>query len=221
MITKKNIIDVMGMFTDTAVVKVIDNDGNIMDITDISYCQNKTAEGEDKFAIALRIDKSYAEPKPPQDALQNNDENSVSIWTDGACSGNPGTGGWAYYIKFNTDGELALAITNSGRVHIETTNNRMELIAAIKALESYLEVKDIINKYMPITITTDSEYMVNIMTNKNKVRANFDLVGALHEVCKDMNVTWVWQRRNSCDELKRCDSLANTAATTPNYKHKK
>ena len=220
MITKKNIIDFMGMFTDTAVIKVIDNDGSIMDIKDISYCQDG-----DKFAIALRIDKSYAaEPKPPQTALQTSNKYSINIWTDGSCSGNPGTGGWAYYIKYySPNGKITAAVGYSERVATSTTNNRMELIAAIKALDKCFSIKEIttlIGRDTPITLTTDSEYMVNIMTGVNKAKANHDLIGYLNAVCKDMNITWQWQKRNSCDELKRCDAMANAAATTSGYTHK-
>lgn len=219
MITKKNIIDFIGVFTDTAEVKVIDADGNVIDIEDITYASYKNAAGDDKFVIALKINKSYTKPKPPQVDLNSIKaiRGAINIWTDGSCSGNPGTGGWAYVVKCV---DKLVILNDSGRVHIETTNNRMELMAAIKAMQAVLADKSLhVGTVTPIVITTDSEYMVNLMTDKSKPNTNFDLIGTLKELCKDLNITWNWQRRNSCYELEMCDDLSNRASTTANYKH--
>jgi ribonuclease HI len=75
----------------------------------------------------------------------------VEIFVDGACSGNPGTGGWAYLVKSN-DGDY----TDSG-AEGNTTSNRMEMTAAIKALESLSEP-------CRVSLYSDSEYLVKGMT---------------------------------------------------------
>lgn len=78
----------------------------------------------------------------------------IKIYTDGACSGNPGPGGWAYIIC--KDEEI---LQCSGAGVGDTTNNRMELMAVIKALEEIIKInnKDI----MPFQIISDSAYVIN------------------------------------------------------------
>ena len=117
----------------------------------------------------------------------------VDIYTDGACLGNPGPGGWAFIIKYN--GGKIKEFSGSEKY---TTNNKMELTAAIKAVK-YFKKKIIINIY------TDSKYLKDGITtwikkwkingwktsNKKKVK-NSDLWKLLEEGIKDHEIHWLW-----------------------------
>ena len=76
----------------------------------------------------------------------------INVYTDGSCLGNPGNGGWAFLIEEEKD------IRYRAGFEKNTTNNQMELIAAIKALE-------FLNEYNDITINTDSNYVKEGITN--------------------------------------------------------
>ena len=76
----------------------------------------------------------------------------INVYTDGSCLGNPGNGGWAFLIAEEKD------IRYRAGFEKNTTNNQMELIAAIKAIE-------FLNKYNDITINTDSNYVKEGITN--------------------------------------------------------
>ena len=116
----------------------------------------------------------------------------VDIYTDGACSGNPGPGGWGVLIKIDNEN---IELSGGDR---ETTNNRMELMAAIKALEE-------IDKDYEITLYTDSNYVKDGITswisnwkknnwktaNKKDVK-NKELWMRLDEAIKHKNISWVW-----------------------------
>jgi ribonuclease HI len=133
---------------------------------------------------------------------------SVIAYTDGACSGNPGPGGWGVVL-----------ISGSHRKEIsggeaETTNNRMELTAAIKALEA-------LKKTSRIEILTDSTYVVKGMTEwisgwkrRGWRRAsgeleNRDLWQKLHDLSQTHEVTWKWVRGHAGNELNEvADKLA-------------
>ncbi len=116
----------------------------------------------------------------------------INIYTDGACSGNPGIGGWGVVILENNK-EILL---NGGDKH--TTNNKMELTAAIKALEYFEIRKDLI-------IYTDSKYVkdgieswiINWKKNGWKTTAkkpvkNKELWISLDELMKKHNINWKW-----------------------------
>ena len=116
----------------------------------------------------------------------------INIYTDGACSGNPGIGGWGVVILENNK-EILL---NGGDQH--TTNNKMELTAAIKALE-YFEIKK------ELIIYTDSKYVkdgieswiINWKKNGWKTTAkkpvkNKELWISLDELMKKHNINWKW-----------------------------
>jgi ribonuclease HI len=136
----------------------------------------------------------------------------VHIFTDGACSGNPGPGGWGAILRYNsTEKEL------SGN-EPETTNNRMELMAAIASLESLKEPVE-------AHLHTDSQYVRDGITNwihnwrmngwktaNKKPVKNVDLWQRLEEISHKHQVTWHWVRGHSGHpENERADTLARNA----------
>lgn len=137
---------------------------------------------------------------------------TVDIYTDGACKGNPGPGGWGALLRFK-DQEKTLF---GAEVH--TTNNRMELLAAIKALEA-LKRPCVVNLY------TDSQYLRQGMTSwlqqwkkngwknsKKEAVKNEDLWKLLDIQASRHNVHWHWVRGHSGHpENERADALANQA----------
>lgn len=131
------------------------------------------------------------------------------IYTDGACSGNPGPGGWGVVLRYGPhEKELY-----GGEAH--TTNNRMELMAAIKALES-------LTRPLPVEIHTDSTYVRNGITKwihgwkrkswltaEKKPVKNDDLWRRLDELCERYAVEWRWVRGHDGDPgNERADVLA-------------
>jgi ribonuclease HI len=136
----------------------------------------------------------------------------VSIFTDGACLGNPGPGGWAAILRYNgTEKEL------SG-YDPATTNNRMELQAAIEGLAALAEPCE-------IDLYTDSQYLRNGMndwlakwkrngwrTADKKPVKNVDLWQRLDDLVASHTVRWHWVRGHDGHvENERCDVLANAA----------
>ena len=135
----------------------------------------------------------------------------VLIYTDGACSGNPGPGGWGAILKY---GEYEKELSGGER---DTTNNRMELIAVIRALE-------LIKESVDITITTDSNYVKNGITKwiKTCVKNNWitaskkpvknrDLWEQLYKLSGQYKIKWVWVKGHSGHlENERCDELARS-----------
>ena len=138
----------------------------------------------------------------------------VDIYTDGACRGNPGKGGWGAVLVYNgREKEL------SGGER-ETTNNRMELTAAIKSLACLKEACD-------VTLYSDSKYLVDAITKgwvyswkaKGWKKAdkspalNVDLWEELLVLLDRHNVTFVWVKGHDGHEYnERCDTLATTYA---------
>lgn len=136
--------------------------------------------------------------------------NTVEIYTDGACSGNPGPGGWGLVLRYNgTEKELW-----GGEA--ETTNNRMELMAAIEGLRA-------LTRPMRVHIHTDSTYVkdgitkwiVNWKRNGWKTAAkkpvkNVDLWQALDDaLARHEEVKWFWVKGHSGHpENERADTLA-------------
>lgn len=134
----------------------------------------------------------------------------VVIHTDGACSGNPGPGGWGAVLQYNgTVKELS-----GGAPH--TTNNQMELTAAIEALNA-------LKRPCAVEMYTDSQYVKNGIngwlhgwkrngwkTADKKPVKNVELWQALDEAVKRHQVTWHWVKGHAGDELnERADRLAN------------
>ncbi|MGU3494132.1 ribonuclease HI [Xanthobacteraceae bacterium A53D] len=133
----------------------------------------------------------------------------VDIWTDGACSGNPGPGGWGAILRA---GEREKELSGGEQL---TTNNRMELMAAIAALEA-------LKKTCAVDLHTDSEYLRNGITKwmfgwkKNGWRTadkkpvkNQDLWERLDAALKAHDITWHWVKGHAGNELnERADQLA-------------
>ena len=133
------------------------------------------------------------------------------IYTDGAARGNPGPGGYGVVLLW---GDKKKELSGGYRL---TTNNRMELTAVIKALLS-LKKQDI-----PITIYTDSQYVVNTVEKKwldNWIRTDFkggkknkDLWMEYHALSKKFNIRFHWVRGHADNAMNnRCDELATAAA---------
>jgi ribonuclease HI len=141
--------------------------------------------------------------------VQENRKDIVEIFTDGACSGNPGPGGWGAVLRYGRhEKELA------GWCGL-TTNNRMELLAAIRALEA-------LKRRCQVTMTTDSQYVQQGITSwvrgwkrngwtrkGNKPVKNSDLWRKLDALCQGHEVTWKWVRGHAGHpENERADRLA-------------
>jgi ribonuclease HI len=134
----------------------------------------------------------------------------IEVYTDGSCLGNPGVGGWAFLVINENK------LTSKSGLDKNTTNNRMELCAAIEALD-FLKDEKILK------IHTDSSYLKNgisswissweknnwLTSNKKPVK-NKDLWIKLAELTKNKNITWEWVKahdenkfNNMVDELAR------------------
>ena len=139
---------------------------------------------------------------------------SIKVYTDGACRGNPGPGGWGVYIQLN-DEEKDLYGGNP-----ETTNNQMEMQAALEALKYLKDKNDVIELY------TDSNYLRqgitewihkwklnNWRTAAKKPVANRDLWIEISDLNEKMNVQWNWVKGHAGDPgNERADQLANIGA---------
>ena len=145
----------------------------------------------------------------------------VVIYTDGACSGNPGPGGWGAILSFNgKEKEL-----KGGELH--TTNNRMELMAAISALEA-------LTRDCEVDLHTDSQYVRNGIsswikgwkrngwrTADKKAVRNIELWQRLEQAAERHHVRWHWVKgHHGHDENERADELAREGMA-PFLKHRK
>ena len=146
---------------------------------------------------------------------QTSTEERVIIYTDGACSGNPGPGGWGALLRYKGH-ERELSGGDQ-----ETTNNRMELTATIKALAT-------LKRVCPVDLYTDSQYVRNGITqwierwkqngwrtsSKAEVK-NVDLWQALDELVQEHQVSWHWVKGHSGQkDNERVDQLARDAIPT-------
>lgn len=130
----------------------------------------------------------------------------LQVYCDGACSGNPGPGGWAFVIP-------SLGVEKSGFVDA-TTNNRMELVAVIAAL-NYLNSTKTFVPQMKVEIITDSQYVVKSMTENWRKLKNTDLWANLAAECSfGWDITWTWVKGHASNPYNtRCDELAVEAYT--------
>ena len=138
----------------------------------------------------------------------------VEIYTDGACSGNPGAGGWGVILRCNgVEKELSGGQAN-------TTNNRMELTAVLEALKA-------LTKSCELIIYTDSRYVMDGVTkwlpnwqnngwrtaNKKTPVKNIDLWQSLESLIQKHQINWVWVKgHNGHAENERVDELARIQA---------
>ncbi len=137
----------------------------------------------------------------------------VQLITDGACVGNPGPGGWAYILRF---GEHKREMSGS---EPDTTNNRMELRAAIEGMRALREPCE-------VEVVTDSEYLKNGITKwihgwkrngwktaSKKPVVNQDLWNELDDLTSRHQIEWTWTKGHANHEdNNRCDELATQAA---------
>ncbi len=143
----------------------------------------------------------------------------IKIFTDGSCLGNPGPGGWGFIATDGTN------IAQRSGSEANTTNNRMELMAVIRALTAA-------RRHREIEIHTDSQYVKNGMQSwiKNWKRNNWrtadkkpvknqDLWQQLDELSHNIKIHWHWVRGHNGDEMnERVDNLARTAAEELKYR---
>ncbi len=136
----------------------------------------------------------------------------VEIFTDGACSGNPGPGGWGAVLRYGAHERHLSGFSP------HTTNNRMELLAAIRALEA-------LKRPCRVVLTTDSSYLRNGITQwihgwikrgwkkaDGKPVLNADLWKRLYELSRKHQITWHWVKGHSGhEENEMADRLATTA----------
>jgi len=138
----------------------------------------------------------------------------VEIFTDGACKGNPGPGGYGVVLIF---GDRTRELSGGFR---KTTNNRMELLACIEGLRS-------LKRPCSVVLTSDSKYVVNAMVQgwakrwrskgwklaPSKPAKNPDLWEQLLDLCNEHKVTFKWVKGHSeHPENERCDELAVAAS---------
>lgn len=143
----------------------------------------------------------------------------VQAWSDGSSRGNPGPGGYGTVLRYTgPDGVVHERELSAG--YRRTTNNRMELMGAIAALEA-------LRRPCSVTMTTDSQYVCNAFNqnwiggwvrrgwktaSKQPVK-NVDLWQRLIAACEPHEVTWVWVKGHAGHpENERCDELATAAA---------
>lgn len=145
--------------------------------------------------------------------MKTSNNHNIFIYTDGACSGNPGPGGWAVVLKWNGHEKRLCGWTR------HTTNNRMELLAVIRGLEAVK--KDAI----PILITTDSQYVMSGLTQwmpkwkqngwkttQKKAVKNSDLWQKLDTLCETFSPQWQWVKgHDGHKENEIADQLAREA----------
>jgi ribonuclease HI len=147
---------------------------------------------------------------------------NIMVFTDGACSGNPGPGGWGALVN---QGEYETELSGG---ELATTNNRMELASAINAIGALPDGA-------LITITTDSQYLKNGIelwihqwakngwkTSSGNAVKNQDMWLDLDSACRSRSVSWRWVKgHNGCPENERADILSKQAVARTILLHKR
>jgi ribonuclease HI len=147
-----------------------------------------------------------SQDRGPEKSLEH-----VVIYTDGGCDPNPGPGGWAAVLRFNRHEKVLTG------AEADTTNNRMELTAAIAALQA-------LKRTCQVDLFTDSEYLRRGITEwlpawrkrgwkrKGGALANLDLWRALDDLAQKHQVSWHWVRGHTGQrDNERADTLARQA----------
>lgn len=172
-----------------------------------------SAEPRNKGQAARVKGQEKQDPKDSGSAHGTRSQSPVvELFCDGACSGNPGPGGWGTILRCRgVEKELSGGDT-------DTTNNRMELTAAIEGLKG-------LTRPCNVTVTTDSQYLVKGITewlpgwirngwknSKKEPVLNRDLWEELAEVAEKHVIIWQWVRGHAGHaENERCDALARKA----------
>jgi ribonuclease HI len=184
---------------------IADEDIQLLILTARGFLEKQSRETKPKPEATLEAKQTGIILKAPG-------TDKVEIFTDGACSGNPGPGGWGAMVRI---GSVTRELSG-GDPH--TTNNKMELTAAIEALKCLPEGSTAV-------LTTDSQYVKNGITSwintwkkngwKNAARQpvkNADLWRELDQLNQRHSVQWCWVRgHNGHAENERCDQLARDA----------
>ena len=147
----------------------------------------------------------------------------ITLYTDGACRGNPGNGGYGSILEYvDAGGQLHRRELSAG--YRQTTNNRMELLAVIKGLEE-------LKTGCEVTVFSDSKYIVdafgkgwvaawqknNWIRGKNEEVKNQDLWKRLLKLMQEHKVEYRWVRgHNGHPQNERCDEIATAAADSGN-----
>jgi ribonuclease HI len=141
--------------------------------------------------------------------LSNSYMDKVTLYTDGACQGNPGPGGFAAILVFHDDDDREVEIVGG---KAQTTNNQMEITSVIKGLEA-------LDKPCEVRIVSDSKYVINTMTQGWKRKANLDLWPTLDALCAKHRVSWSYVKGHAGHKYnERCDQLA--VAEAKKFQHK-
>ena len=138
---------------------------------------------------------------------QNNEQQRFVVYTDGSCIPNPGPGGWAYQIMDQND---EIKISEDSGSDSDTTNNKMELTAVIKALDD-----DNIKKQSIVKIKSDSQLIINTMTKNWKKKENTELWTQLDnvELTKQLKLEWEWVKAHAGNKgNESVDKKANQKA---------
>lgn len=141
---------------------------------------------------------------------------NIVLYTDGSSRGNPGPGGYGAILMY---GPHRKELSQGYRL---TTNNRMELLAVIEGLKALKK------NHLPITIYSDSQYVVNavqkgwlntwIKTNFKGGKKNADLWKEYYQLAKNFTINFVWVRGHADNAYNnRCDELATAAADSKNW----
>lgn len=130
---------------------------------------------------------------------------SLEIYTDGSCIGNPGPGGWAYIVVHPKNNEVVYEESGSDP---ETTNNRMEMMALIKALEYAIE-----DGWTHAKVYSDSQLVVNTIMQGWKKKANTDLWLELEKLLSKVEIDLQWVKAHAKNTFNNMvDEIAFKAA---------
>ncbi len=129
----------------------------------------------------------------------------ITIYTDGSSKGNPGPGGWAAIVLMDKEKQVL-----SGNEQ-KTTNNRMELLAIVRAFEWISENVDA--RDIPVSVNSDSNLIIQTMNEGWKTKKNIDLWEALGKAIEGWDIEWKWVKGHSTNKLNNeCDRIAQEEA---------